>query len=105
MPVDPPELDQDDADEVANAQAEVEARAKAFQSWWSGPFGDNFRVIHPKTSDKATAKDAFTAGWAAVVNALDAFPYDDHEAQLEAQDAYLVERVNAEISDDDPLND
>lgn len=76
MNVDPPELDQDDADAVAEANAEREARAKAFQAWWSGPFGDNYRNIHRKVG-KAEALDAFRAGWLAVLDAL--APEDEDE--------------------------
>lgn len=75
------ELDQDDADAVAEAQAEVKARAQAFQTWWSGPFGDNYRHVHMKVS-KSAVRDAFYPGWTAVVDALAAMdngedsPYD-----------------------------
>ncbi len=74
----------DEADAALTQQeelhAEAAARAKAFQTWWSGPFGDTYRNLHKKVS-KAEAQDAFRAGWTAVVNALDEMG-DGYEASL-----------------------
>ncbi len=79
--------DQEDADAAAEAGAEREARAKAFQAWWSGPFGDNYRNLHRKVS-KAEALDAFIAGWLgyrdAMERAIEAEEWADHDDSSDA---------------------
>ena len=74
--VNDPANEKEDAEAVAADQAEAEARAAAFQTWWSSPFGAAYRN-HYKKVNKAEAYEAFRAGWSAVLDAMvDADDYD-----------------------------
>jgi hypothetical protein len=64
-------------DRIIQERAEVEARAAAFQAWWSSHWGDAYRSQNPKNSDKTAVKDAFNAGWIAYREAVDALDEAD----------------------------
>ena len=75
--VNDPENEKEDAEALAADQAEAKARSAAFQTWWSGAFGEAYRNFYKKVN-KAEAYEAFRAGWGAVLDAMvDADNYDE----------------------------
>ena len=99
--VNDPANEQEDAEDVVAAQAEAAARADAFQAWWSGPFGDNYRNIYKKVT-KTEAYDAFRAGWAAVLDAM--VDADDYTEPL-LSGAGLPVPDDGEAETVDPVDD
>ncbi len=75
----------EESDRLAKLHAEAEARAQAFQAWWSSPDGEVYRNLHRQVNKEA-AQAAFRAGWTAAVDALarldDDGPYSDPLARL-----------------------
>ena len=67
--VNDPANEKEDAEDVVAAQDEAAARADAFQTWWSGPFGEAYRNFYKKVN-KVEAYEAFRAGWAAVLEEM-----------------------------------